>query len=152
MPPVAALALGAGTDAVGTWWGIGALCEAVDTGIEGADGGRLKRCEAGDLREARMGVQVVGPLSETFIVEQQQEEGPQHTERIGGRSTARARSVERAQEGPGRVQIELQEHEGGRPSGLGQGPRLARSNHNSRTSERIGSSREEKPLPTRSTS
>ena len=61
-----------------------------------------------------MGAQVVGPLRETFVVEEQhEEEGPQDTDRVVGGPTTRARGVERPQEGASRVEIEAQEHEGG---------------------------------------
>jgi hypothetical protein len=61
-----------------------------------------------------MGAQVVGPLGETFVVQQEHEEkGPEHTDGVGGRSPAWARGIERAEQRPGWVQIEPQEHQGG---------------------------------------
>ena len=92
---MAPLALAAGPDAMGTRRGIRAVFEAVDKGVEGPDRGRLERGEASDLREARMGAQVVGPLRQTFIVEQQHEqEGPEHTDGVVGRPTAGAWGIE----------------------------------------------------------
>jgi hypothetical protein len=69
--PMAALALLTGTDVMGTRQGIWTIFEPVNKGIEGADGGRLEGRKAGDVRQARMGTQVVGPLRETFVVQQE---------------------------------------------------------------------------------
>jgi hypothetical protein len=75
--PMAPLAQAAQADAVGTWWRIGTVFEPVNKRIEGTHRGRLEGRKASDLCEARMGAQVVGPLRETFIVEEQhQQEGP----------------------------------------------------------------------------
>jgi hypothetical protein len=124
--PMAALALRTGADVRGTRRRIRTIFEPVNKGREGADGGCLEGRKAGDLRQARMSTQVVGPLRETFGVPQEhQEEGPEHTERVIGRPSTRARSIERTQEGAGGVQIEAQEHERGFVPGLGQGAGLA---------------------------
>jgi hypothetical protein len=59
-----------------------------------------------------MGAQVVGPLRETFVVEEEhQEQGPEHTDGGGGGPSARAGGIEQAKQRPGRVQIEPQEDE-----------------------------------------
>jgi hypothetical protein len=73
-----------------------------------------------------MGAEVVRPLRETFVVQQQhEEEGPKHTDGIVGGPPAWAGGVERTEHGPGRVQIEPEEHEGGLVPGLRQAARLA---------------------------
>src|SRR5690348_13353974 len=80
-------------------------------GVEGADRRGLEGGKASDLREARMGTQVVGPLRETFGVEEQHEqEGPQDADRVVGGPTTGARGVERPQEWAGRVEIKAAEH------------------------------------------
>jgi hypothetical protein len=66
-----------------------------------------------------MAVQVLSPLRETFIVEEQHEqEGPEHTDGVVGRAATRARGIEGAQQGTSRVELEAQEHEGGLVPGL----------------------------------
>jgi hypothetical protein len=95
MAPMAPFVQTAGADAMGARGCIGAVFEPVDKGVEGPDGGGLERREAGDVRETRMGAQVVGPLRKTFIVEEQhQQEGPQHTAGVIGRPAAGTRGVE----------------------------------------------------------
>lgn len=112
MTPMTPLAQAARADVVSTRWRIGAVFEAVNKGVEGPDRGRLEGREAGDLRQARMGAQVVGPRRETFVVEEEhQEQGPEHTDGVGGGPSARAGGIERAKQRPGRVQIEPQEDE-----------------------------------------
>jgi hypothetical protein len=105
--PMAALALLTGVDAVGAWWGIRLVFQPVNKGVEGANDRRLEGREAGDRREAWMGAQVVGPLRETFVVEQQHEEkGPEHTNGVVWRAAAWAGGIECAQQGTSRVEIE----------------------------------------------
>jgi len=121
MAPMAALALAAGLDAVGTRWGIGTVFQPVNKGVEGADSGRLEGREASHLCETWMGAQVMGPLWQTFVVEQEHEqEGPEDTDRVVGRPTAWAWGIECAEQGTRRVQIEPEEHE------CGLVPRLSR--------------------------
>jgi hypothetical protein len=124
---VAVLAETARAQAVGARWRLRSIFQPVKKGVEGADGGRLEGDEASDRRQARMGTQVVGPLRETLVVEQPHEQkGPEHTDGVVGRSTAWAWGIERAAHGPGRVQIEPQEHECGLPPPwLGKAPGLA---------------------------
>lgn len=111
MPP---LALAAGPDVMGTRRGIRPIFQSVNEGIEGADSGRLEGRKARYLRQAWMGAQVVGPLRQTFVVEEeQQEEGAEPTEGIGGRSPAWAGGIQRTEHGSGRGQIEPQEDERG---------------------------------------
>lgn len=114
MTPMTPLTQAAGADVVGTRRRLGTVFEAVKKGVEGTDRGRLEGGKARDLRQAWMGAQVMGPLRETFIVqEEHQEEGPEHTDRITGRSPAWARGIEHAEQRPGGVQIEPQEDECG---------------------------------------
>jgi hypothetical protein len=123
---MAPLAETARADAVGAGRCLGAVFEPVDKGVEGADGRGLEGGKASDLREARMGAQVVGPLGQTLLVQQQHEQkGSQETDRVVGRPTARARSIEGPQERAGRVEIKAQEHQGGLVPGRGQAARLA---------------------------
>jgi hypothetical protein len=119
--PMPALTLAAGTDVVGTRRGRGTIFEAVDKRVERPDRRRLEGGKASDLGKARMGAQVVSPLGETFVVEEQhKQEGPEHTDRVVGRPTAGAWSIERAEQGPGGVQSEPEEHEGGLMPRLGE--------------------------------
>lgn len=68
-----------------------------------------------------MGAEVVCPLRETFVVQQEHhEEGPEHTEGVVRGPSTWARGIEWAQEGAGGVEIEAQEHERGFVPGLGQ--------------------------------
>jgi hypothetical protein len=72
-----------------------------------------------------MGAQVVSPLRETCVVEEQHEQkGPQDTDRVVGGPTAGTRGVERSQARAGGVQIETEEHECGFVPGLGQAASL----------------------------
>jgi hypothetical protein len=94
--------------------------------VEGADRRGLAGGKASDLRQAWMRAQVVRPLGETFIMEEQhEEEGPQDTDWVVGRPPTGARGVECLQEGTGWVEIEAQEHEGGFVPGFRQAARLA---------------------------
>jgi len=83
--PMTPLAQAARAHAVGTRRRIGAIFEPVNKGIEGPDGRRLEGHKASDLRQTGMGAQVVGPLQETFVVQQEhEEEGPEHTDGAAG--------------------------------------------------------------------
>src|SRR4029450_7921624 len=100
MAPMTPLAQAAGADVVGTRRRIGTVFEAVNKGVEGPDRGRLEGGKASDLRQARMGAQVIGPLRETFVVQQQhEEEGPQHTHGVAGGPATGARRIECPQHG-----------------------------------------------------
>jgi len=124
--PMAPLAQAAGADAMGTRRRRGAIFETVDEGIQGPNRRCLERREARELRKARMGAQVVGPLGETFVVEEQHaEEGPEHTDGVVRRPAAGAGGVERPQKRASGVQIEAQQYEGGLVPGLGQAAGLA---------------------------
>jgi hypothetical protein len=84
--PMASRAQAARADAMRAGRRIGTVFQTIDKGVEGPDSGGLERCEAGNLRETRMGAQVVGPRRETFLVEEQhQQEGAEHTHRVVGR-------------------------------------------------------------------
>lgn len=112
--PMAALALLTRANAVGTRWGIRPVFQPVKTGGEDADRGRLEGRKASNLRQARMGAQVVGPLRQTVVVEEEhQEEGAEHTDGIGGGAPAWTWGIERTAHGPGRVQSEPEEDECG---------------------------------------
>jgi len=69
--PMASLAQAAGADAMGARGRRGTVFEAVNKGREGPDRRGLEGGKAGDLRQARLGTQIVGPLRETFVVEEQ---------------------------------------------------------------------------------
>jgi len=124
--PMTALALAAGAEVMRTRRAIGAIFEAVDKGGESLDRWRLEEGKARDWCKARMGTQVVSPLGETLVVEEQHEqEGPEHTDGVVGRPTAGAWSIECAEQGPGGVQVEPEEHEGSLMPRLGEPARLA---------------------------
>jgi hypothetical protein len=126
LPPMAALAQPTGPDTVCAGRGIRPIFQPVKNGVEGAHRRRLEGGKAGDLCQAWKGAQGVGPLRETFVVEEAHEqEGPQDADRVVGRPPARAGGVERAQEGPRRVQIEAQQDEGRFVPRLGEAAGLA---------------------------
>jgi hypothetical protein len=123
MPP---LAQAARPHVVGTGRRIRAIFKPVKKGIEGADRGRLEGREASDLREAWVGPQVVRPLRQTFVVEEEhQEESAEQTDGIAGRPPAWSWGIERTEQRPGRVEVELEEHEGGLVPRLRQAAGLA---------------------------
>jgi len=124
--PMAALAQPTGAPTVRAGRGIRPIFQAVNKGIKGTDRRRFEGRKASDLCEARRGAEVMRPLRETFVVQQEhQEEGPEYADGVVGRPSSRARGIERAQEGAGGVQIETQEHAHGFVPGPGEATGLA---------------------------
>jgi hypothetical protein len=126
MAPVAAFPLAAGADPMGTGRGRGAIFEPVNTVIAGADRWGVEGENASDLGQARLPSEVVDPLGDTGVVEQEhQEKRPQQTDGIVGRPPAWAWGIQGLQQRAGGSQMQAQQHEGGIPPGVRKAARLA---------------------------
>jgi len=105
---------------------IGAVFEAVHKVVEGADGRRAEGGKAGDLGQAGMPPEVVGPLGQAFILqEQQQQERSEQTEGVVRGAAPGARRIAGSQQRARRVQVEAEEDQCSLPPGVGEPAELA---------------------------
>jgi len=102
-PGVEARALAAGTHAMGARWRVRTIFQAVDEVLEGTDGWGMEGRRARNLGQAGIGTQVLGPVGQTLVL---QEQCAEHTNGVIGRPPPGAWGIERLKKWPGWVQVE----------------------------------------------
>jgi hypothetical protein len=114
LAPVATFSVAARADTVEAGGRVGAVFKSVNNIIEGGTGRGVEGRKTGNVCQAWMALEVVGPRRKAFVVEQEhQEQGTQHAEGIIRWPPTRPWRIEGGEQRACRVEVEAQQDEGG---------------------------------------